>query len=156
MLAIKLRPVGKKKQISYRVVVMEKKSKLQGKFIEDLGWYNPHTNTCSLKQDRIMYWMHAGALPTDTVHNILIKEKVHEGAKIPKHSVSKKPQDESNKAQAGGQVAPQAEQATVPEEVKAEEPKVEEVAEVVSEVPAEPTGEEKKEDVVITEEKPAE
>lgn len=156
MLAIKLRPVGKKKQISYRVVVMEKKSKLQGKFIEDLGWYNPHTNTCSLKHDRITYWMHAGASPTDTVHNILIKEKVREGAKIPKHGTSKKAQGEGDKVQAGGQVAAQTEQATIPEEVKMEEPKVEEVAGVVPEVPAEPTAEEKKEDVAATEEKPVE
>ncbi len=94
MLAIKLRPVGKKKQISYRVVVMEKKSKLVGKFIEDLGWYNPHTNLASVNSERVKYWIQNGAQPTDSVHNVLVREKVQEGPKIPKHGKSKKPVEE--------------------------------------------------------------
>lgn len=89
MIAIKLRPVGKKKQISYRVVVMEKKSKLKGKFIEDLGWYNPHTNKFLVRADRVEFWIKNGAQPTDTVHNILVKGKIQEGKKIPKHKVVK-------------------------------------------------------------------
>lgn len=101
MLAIKLRPVGKKKQISYRVVVMEKKSKLVGKFIEDLGWYNPHTNLFSLKNERVEHWIKSGAQPTDSIHNILVKAKLQEGPKIAKHGKSKKeaPKEESNKEQ---------------------------------------------------------
>lgn len=91
MLAIKLRPVGKRKQISYRIAVMEKKSKLKGKFLEDLGWYNAHTKRFQLKNERVVYWIKAGAQPTDSVHNILVTAKAVEGSKIPLHKKSKKP-----------------------------------------------------------------
>src|SRR3989344_2942408 len=130
MLAIKLRPVGKKKQISYRVVVMEKKSKLVGKFIEDLGWYNPHTKLCALKQDRIEYWTKSGAQPTDTVHNILVREKVREGPKIAKHGRKK-----GLGPPAGGSG-----QGSVEQKVEATEPVVEAKTvetEVVAETPVE-------------------
>ncbi len=89
MLAIKLRPIGKKKQISYRIVVNEKRDKLNGKFLEDLGWYNPHTNKFLVNKDRVQHWIKSGAVPTDSVHNILITAKVLEGAKIPLHKKSK-------------------------------------------------------------------
>jgi small subunit ribosomal protein S16 len=125
MLAIKLRPVGKKKQISYRVVVMEKKSKLKGKFIEDLGWYNPHTNASSLKAERVQYWLKSGAQPTDTVHNVLIKAQVQEGSKVPKHKkVEKKAEEQPQSspvavAPAGAQ---NSESATANQEAVAAEP----------------------------------
>lgn len=89
MLAIKLRPIGKKKQISYRIVVNEKRDKLNGKFLEDLGWYNPHTDKFSVNKERVQYWVKSGAIPTDSVHNILITAKILEGAKIPLHKKSK-------------------------------------------------------------------
>ena len=92
MIAIKLRPVGKKKQISYRVAVMEKKSKLVGKFIEDLGWYNPHTDKFGINIARATYWVGVGAQPTDTVHNILIDAKIVKGSKIALQKKSKHPQ----------------------------------------------------------------
>ncbi len=75
MLAIKLRNVGKKHQRSFRVVVQEKHSKLQGKFVEDLGWWNPHTNKTDLKTDRAAYWIKAGAQPSQTVRQLLKKEE---------------------------------------------------------------------------------
>jgi len=90
MLAIKLRPVGKKKQRSFRIVVMEKRSKLVGKFIEDLGWYNPHTNESRVNNDRISYWIEKGAQPTDSIHNILVTKKAIEGSKIAVHAKNKK------------------------------------------------------------------
>lgn len=73
MLAIKLRTVGKKHQRSFRVVVQEKKAKLQGKFVEDLGWYNPHTNAHKIDAERVSYWVKAGAQPTKTVTDLLKK-----------------------------------------------------------------------------------
>ena len=94
MLAIKLRPIGKKKQISYRVVVGEKRSKLVGKFTEDIGWYNPHTNKFLLNVDRVKHWIASGAVPTPSVHNILVKGKFIEGTKIPLHGKSKQPEPE--------------------------------------------------------------
>lgn len=90
MIAIKLRPIGKKGQISYRIAVMEKKSKLKGKYIEDLGWYNSHTNKFALANDRAKHWISVGAQPTETIHNILVDAKVVEGKKIPLQKKSKK------------------------------------------------------------------
>ena len=49
MLAIKLTGIGKKHQRSFRVVIQEKRSKLGGQSIEDLGWYNPRTNKFEVK-----------------------------------------------------------------------------------------------------------
>lgn len=93
MLSIKLRNVGKKRQRTYRLVVLEKKSKLKGKFTEDLGWYNPHTKKAEIKADRIKYWVGVGAQPSDTVHNLLVKNGVLEGTKRPKHNVPKKAEE---------------------------------------------------------------
>ena len=100
MIAIKLRPVGKKGQISYRIAVMEKKSKLKGKFIEDLGWYNPHTNKFSLVLDRAKYWVSVGAQPTETVHNIFVDAKIVEGGKIAVEKKSKKAPEKTGQSAA--------------------------------------------------------
>jgi small subunit ribosomal protein S16 len=82
MIAIKLRPVGKKKQITYRIVVLPKKSKLVGEYIDDLGWYNPHTDKFLVNAEKTKQWLVKGAQPTDTVHNILVTAKIIEGPKI--------------------------------------------------------------------------
>lgn len=89
MISIKLRPVGKKKQISYRVVILPKKSKLVGRYIDDLGWYNPHTNKFLINAEKAKQWLANGAQPTDTVHNILVDAKIIEGKKIPLQKKSK-------------------------------------------------------------------
>jgi len=86
MLAIKLRRVGKKKQASFRVVVAEKRSKLQGKFVEDLGWLNPHTDSFNLNKERVNYWLKVGAQPTDSVYNLLVRAGILKGPKIPVHA----------------------------------------------------------------------
>lgn len=93
MLAIKLRRVGKKHQASFRLVVAEKKSKLRGKFIEDLGWFNPHTDEVNLNKERAAYWVKAGAQPTDSVHNLLVRIGVLSGPKIPVHAKPKKKEE---------------------------------------------------------------
>ena len=75
MLAIKLKVVGRKNQRTFRVIVQEARSKLGGKFVEDLGWYNPHTNQYKINKDRVAYWISNGAQPTETVGRILKKAK---------------------------------------------------------------------------------
>ena len=82
MLVIRLKPIGKKKQISFRVTVGEKRSKLNGKVLEDLGFYNPHTDKFGLKNERIKHWISNGAQVSDTVHNILVNAGVIEGPKV--------------------------------------------------------------------------
>ncbi|MEX1013674.1 MAG: 30S ribosomal protein S16 [Candidatus Paceibacterota bacterium] len=94
MVAIKLRPVGKKGQISYRVVVTKKRSKLKGRFIEDLGWVNRHNDQFEVNKERANYWLGVGAQPTDTVHNLLVSAGVIEGKKRAVHSKKKKSEEE--------------------------------------------------------------
>ena len=95
MLSIRFKPVGKKKQISFRVVVVERRSKLQGRFIEDLGWCNTHTDTHSVKEERIKYWLGVGAQPTDSVHNMLVRASVVDGPKRAVHAKKKVSKEEA-------------------------------------------------------------
>ncbi|KKU15354.1 30S ribosomal protein S16 [Candidatus Wolfebacteria bacterium RIFCSPLOWO2_01_FULL_45_19] len=71
MLAIKLKRIGKKHQAAYRVVVAEKRSKLGGRYVEDLGWFNPHTDEMLINKERAAYWIKNGAQPTDRVLRLL-------------------------------------------------------------------------------------
>ena len=76
MLAIKLQRVGKKHQPSYRLVVAEKKSKMAGPPVEDLGTYNPFTKAAVFSKERILHWVKMGAKPTVTVHNLLVGQGI--------------------------------------------------------------------------------
>lgn len=82
MLAIKLQRIGKKHQPSYRLVVAESRSKMAAPPVEDLGSYSPFTKKMTVKKDRIAYWIKAGAQPTVTTHNLLVKEGVLTTKKI--------------------------------------------------------------------------
>jgi len=93
MLKIKLRPVGKKHQRSFRIVVQEAREKLKGKFVEDLGWWNPHFDKFEIKKERVLYWLKQGAQPTDTCYNLLVEAKVIEGKKRPVHKSKKKKEE---------------------------------------------------------------
>ncbi len=114
MVSIRLKPVGKKHQISFRIVVAHKRSKQTGRFIEDLGWYNPHTDKSFVKEERAKYWLSVGAQPTDTVFNIFVNHKIVEGPKKPKHKKSKKraeaPEAKESQGRAAEPEQPQAEQ----------------------------------------------
>jgi len=82
MLAIRLFRTGKKKQPSYKVVVTNKINPPQGgKFVEQVGFYNPLTNEKTFNAERIKYWLSVGAQPSDTIHNMLVTEKIVEGEK---------------------------------------------------------------------------
>jgi small subunit ribosomal protein S16 len=89
MLAIKLKRIGKKGQASFRLVVQEKRTKLQGRSVENLGWVNPRTNEYKVDAERVAHWLSMGAQPTDTVWNLLVKSGVVRGTKRSVHSVSK-------------------------------------------------------------------
>ncbi|MDO8469850.1 MAG: 30S ribosomal protein S16 [bacterium] len=89
MLAIKLQRVGKKGQASFRVIVQERRTKLQGRSVEDLGWANPRTDRYEVNNERASYWLTMGAQPTDTAWNLLVKAGVVKGAKRAVHGKSK-------------------------------------------------------------------
>jgi small subunit ribosomal protein S16 len=73
LLAIRLTRKGAKKQPFYRVVVTEKESKRDGRFVEILGHYDPIQTPAIIKLDteRINYWIGRGAQPTETVRKLL-------------------------------------------------------------------------------------
>ena len=85
MLAIKLKRIGKKNQPSFRLVIQEKRSKLNGRFLEDVGYYNPITKAISVNNERVIYWMGIGAKPTATMHNLLVKQGVINEKKVAVH-----------------------------------------------------------------------
>jgi small subunit ribosomal protein S16 len=73
MLKIKLTRLGKKNQPSYRVVVVEARSKRDGQYVESLGFYNPLTKPKIIKIDKKKYqeWLRHGAKPTATVKRLV-------------------------------------------------------------------------------------
>ncbi len=73
MLNISLMRMGAKKKPFYRIVVKEKRSKRDGKYLENVGTYNPMTDpsTVDLKHERIQYWISVGAQPTETVASLI-------------------------------------------------------------------------------------
>ncbi len=95
MLVIRFFRVGKKNQPSFKIVVTDKKkAPTKGRFVEEVGFYNPLTKEKVLKAERIKYWLSVGAQPSDTVHNLLVSEKIIEGKKIDVHKESKKEKKE--------------------------------------------------------------
>ncbi len=81
-MAVKIRLArhGAKKRPFYRIVVADQESRRDGRFIEIVGTYNPLKEPADvlLKSDRIDYWLEKGAKPTDTVRNIIKRQKASE------------------------------------------------------------------------------
>lgn len=72
-LSIRLRREGAKNSPYYRVVVAETRSKRDGKYVEQVGTYDPKKKgtNYSLKSDRISHWMKVGAKPSETVASMI-------------------------------------------------------------------------------------
>ena len=70
---IRLRRIGSKKAPFYRVVVADSRNARDGRFIEEIGTYNPLTNpsTISIDTAKVDEWMKKGAQPTDSVKSLL-------------------------------------------------------------------------------------
>ncbi len=95
MLVIRLFRVGKKHQPSFKIVVTDKRNPPRGgRFVEQVGFYNPLTKQKVLKKDRIKYWLSVGAQPSDTLHNLLVGQGIIKGKKIDVH---KKPKEKKEK-----------------------------------------------------------
>ena len=75
---IRLTRMGDKKAPFYRVVVADSRSPRDGKFVEILGTYNPLTDPAEIKIDneKAEKWINSGAIPTDTVKDLLVKSGV--------------------------------------------------------------------------------
>ena len=72
---IRLRRMGAKKAPFYRVVVADSRYPRDGRFIEEVGYYDPMTNPATVKLDneKIAKWIANGAQPTDTVKALIEK-----------------------------------------------------------------------------------
>lgn len=102
MVRIRLRRVGKKKQASYRIVVIDREAPATGRAIENIGHFNPRTDpeTFVIKEERALYWLGVGAKPSDAVLRLLEKSGI---------------MDKFARIKAGESIEP-AEEATVPAE----------------------------------------
>ncbi|MFY9557021.1 MAG: 30S ribosomal protein S16 [Blastocatellia bacterium] len=76
LLSIRLTRMGAKKKPFYRIVVTEKRSKRDGRFVESVGYYDPCRNPADVKLDRerVNYWIARGAQPSETVRNLIKRQ----------------------------------------------------------------------------------
>ena len=86
MVKIRLKRMGAHKKPFYRVVVADSRTARNGKFIEELGYYDPLKNPAEIKVDteKAAKWLAEGAQPTDTVKALLEKAGVTSGKKAAK------------------------------------------------------------------------
>jgi small subunit ribosomal protein S16 len=82
MLNIRLSRVGKRGHAQYKIVVAEKTAPVKGKFVEQVGSYDPHTKELRVKKDRVDYWISNGAACSATVQNLFVEKKIIEGDKV--------------------------------------------------------------------------
>ena len=75
---LRLRRMGAKKRPFYRIVAADSRFPRDGRFIEEIGYYNPIENPAAVKVDKelALKWLNTGATPTDTVRDILSKEGI--------------------------------------------------------------------------------
>ena len=75
MLTIRLKPIGRKKRISYRIVVSERRSKLTGKAIDDIGYYNSTIKPKEfvINKDKMNYWVQKGACLSEGIRKLIAR-----------------------------------------------------------------------------------
>ena len=73
MVRLRLRKVGSKAQQSFRIVAAEREHPRDGRFLENLGSYNPrtHPSTIQVEEARIYHWLRHGAQPSESVEKLL-------------------------------------------------------------------------------------
>jgi small subunit ribosomal protein S16 len=139
MLKIRLTRLGKRNSAFFRLVVAEHTAPIKGRFIEAVGFINPHTKEKKLEKEKILHWIEKGAKCSDTVHNLLVKEGVIKG---PKKAVKMKKKveekkDENPKAEAKGEKAEEAATEKKPQEAVEEKKEETRGEEKIEEVKAE-------------------
>ena len=111
MITIRLQRRGRKNDPSFRVVVLDSKKKVKtGNYLEMVGSYDPRVNRVELKGERILAWIKEGATVSDTVHNLLVSNKIIDAKKInvlPKKTY-KKPEEPVAEVKEEVQAAPEA------------------------------------------------
>ena len=70
---IRFKRMGSKKNPFYRVVVADERAPRDGRFIEELGYYNPLSKECKIDNEKAIDWLGKGAQPTDSLRALLKK-----------------------------------------------------------------------------------
>ncbi|OYD27122.1 SSU ribosomal protein S16P [Mycoplasma testudineum] len=84
MVKIRLKRVGSKFNAIYKIVISDARAPRDGRFIEEVGQYNPHNKNLNVKKEQILSWLSKGVQPTDTVKRLLKQEKIWEEFKVQK------------------------------------------------------------------------
>ncbi|WP_455521091.1 30S ribosomal protein S16 [Parvimonas micra] len=76
---IRLKRMGSKKKPFYRIVVADSRAPRDGKFIEEIGYYNPLTESKEIKvgAEKVNAWIKNGAKPTDTVNRLFKNNNIY-------------------------------------------------------------------------------
>ncbi len=137
--SLRLSRGGSKKRPYYKIVVANSRAPRDGKFLEQVGTYNPllakdDANRVRLTEDRVRYWIGVGAQPTDRVARLLDKAGIKERAATnnpnkgePGKKAKERAEDKAEKAREAAEAAAAAAAAPAVEEV-VEAPAAEEVA----------------------------
>ena len=134
---IRLTRIGKKKQPTYRVIVADQRAPRDGRYIEQIGRYDPRQDpsVVVIDNDRALYWLGQGAQPSDAVRKLLQISGALEAKKVTDgkvHVVGADAQLEA--AEQDAAIAAKAAEEAAEAEVAAEEAAAEETAEVEAEV----------------------
>ena len=73
---MRLRRMGAKKAPTYRVIIADSRSPRDGRFIEEIGYFNPRTDEIKIDAEKAQTWIKNGAQPTDTVRALLKKSSI--------------------------------------------------------------------------------
>jgi small subunit ribosomal protein S16 len=73
---MRLRRMGAKKAPTYRVIIADSRSPRDGRFIEEIGYFNPRTDEIKIDAEKAKTWIKNGAQPTDTVRALLKKSNI--------------------------------------------------------------------------------
>lgn len=115
MVRIRLKRLGRRNRPFYRINAVDKRTKRDGKVLENLGWYDPvsqdETKQVHLNEERIKYWLGQGAVPSDTVSDLLARASLIDAEKwkAKRHSRTKKNFEAAEKAKAAAPAAAAAE-----------------------------------------------
>ncbi|HDL18641.1 MAG TPA: 30S ribosomal protein S16 [Bacteroidetes bacterium] len=75
---LRLTRMGRKKKPYYRIIAVDSRAPRDGRYLENLGYYNPLPDPFELKinEERVLYWLGVGAIPSDTVNSLFRKEGI--------------------------------------------------------------------------------
>jgi len=109
---IRLQRHGRKKLPFYRVVVADSRSSRDGRFIEEIGYYDPIAEPAviSINEERVLYWLGVGAKPSDTARSLLRKIGVWQKFKAPEQISSEEEEANTEEVSASEEISQEVEE----------------------------------------------